>query len=102
MFNWDNSDQPVIVKLPFKIYWAATGSATVLFMILNFGLMYPEGDDSDNNESQEVSGPHSFKEKSLQYVRGLKKTFGVRISKLRSRRSKRPGPEVLEASAKAE
>jgi hypothetical protein len=33
MFNWSVLDEPVIVKLPFEIYWGITGSVTIILAI---------------------------------------------------------------------
>jgi len=33
MFNWLEPDKPVIVRLPFEIYWGVTGSVTVLLAV---------------------------------------------------------------------
>jgi len=42
MFNWVNPDEPIVVKLPFKIYWGVSGSITaILFIGLSY-MTYPE------------------------------------------------------------
>ena len=33
MFNWSNADAPILVKLPFEIYWGATGFITLVLVI---------------------------------------------------------------------
>lgn len=48
---------------------------------------------------RKVSGPRSFKEKSWQYVRELKKKLGERMSELQKRWNTQTGSEDLEAGS---
>jgi len=38
MFNWVNPDAPVVVSLPFGIYWGVSVSLTTVFVIIIFRL----------------------------------------------------------------
>jgi hypothetical protein len=58
MFDWSNVNAPILVKLPFEIYWGTTGFITLVLAIgLVVLLMKRKENTAKPNQIENVRGP---------------------------------------------